>query len=86
MVVIFPLSVDLLLVGMFDGHDCTANANIVDVAELNSIIIGFAERQVYAADLDFPYLRQEGPMPLARGEELVADGSFVRPRPEDEDS
>jgi hypothetical protein len=68
------------LVGTFEGTDRDVDADILTVAECNAVVIGFAERQVYAAERDFPYLRNAGPMPLARGDELIADGSFVRPR------
>jgi hypothetical protein len=63
--VLAPLTKDLALFGTFEGEEREYDGDIIEVAECNAMIIGYAERQVYAAEPDFPYLRQ-GPMPLAR--------------------
>jgi Protein of unknown function (DUF4238) len=78
--VLVPLTSDLALLGTFEGHGQEYDADIIAVAECNAMIIGYAERQVYAAEPDFPYLRQ-APVPFARGDELLAHGEFDRPRP-----
>lgn len=78
--VLFPLTADLALFGSFEGEEDELDADILLVANCNTTIIAFAERQVFAADPDFAYLRK-GPMPSGRGEELLGDGSFIRPRP-----
>ena len=80
--VLFPLTMELALVGTFEGYEGEMDAHVFNVAQCNATTIGFAERQIYAAGADFPYWRQ-GPSPCAVGEELLGDGSFVRPRVDD---
>ena len=77
--VLFPLTSELALLGSFEGADAEMDANIFVVAECNATIIGYAERQFYAAHESFAYLRR-GSDPCALGKELLTDGSFVRPR------
>ena len=71
----------LALIGSFEDEELELEANILAVAEFNSTIINYVERQVYASDRCFPYLRR-AKNPLGRGQDLVSDGLFVRPRPD----
>ncbi len=79
---LFPLTSDFALVGSFEGLDTTTSADIVTVAQFNAVVMGFAERQLYAASPDFPYLGS-GAMPFCRGAECLTDGTFIRPRKSD---
>jgi len=82
--VLFPLTSELALVGSFEREEAELDAHIFAVAECNAMTIWFAERQVYARDATFAYLRP-GSSPCAFGQDLVNDGSFVRPRPKRDD-
>ena len=74
--VIFPLSTKLCLIGSFEGRENVVEADIFTAGSINTILIGSAEKQVYANDYTFNYMR---PLPLAMGTGagLVQDLEFL---------
>jgi hypothetical protein len=59
--IIFPISTTLTLRGSFEGDENVVDADIFTVGSVNSIVIGNANKQVYAHDHSFNYMR---PLPL----------------------
>jgi hypothetical protein len=55
--VVFPVSRRICLYGTFEDQERNRSANHLQVALLNSHIIAFAERQIYAYDEHFRYLQ-----------------------------
>ncbi len=51
--VVFPLSSELLAIGTFEGAKGVADLDSAKVAQLNGIVGGFGERQIYARDDSF---------------------------------
>lgn len=79
--VLFPLSRRLMLLGRFEGVEEVREVGPLDVAQLNSQVIQFAERQVYAFDDAFRYARHDG---VADGARLVTDPLFRTTTVDDE--
>ncbi|MFC5550297.1 DUF4238 domain-containing protein [Massilia aerilata] len=69
--VLFPVSHDLLMVGEFGGPGGILEANKKQVAFANAALIWHADRQVYARDEKFVYIR--GERELRSGKDLVSD-------------
>jgi hypothetical protein len=53
--IVFPVSPRIAAIGAFEIEDGTYSADDAMVASINGTIIAFAERQVYARDLNFHY-------------------------------
>jgi hypothetical protein len=70
--VLFPLTTDLALIGRFEGEETELTAGLFTVASYNANIIGLAQRQIYARDNAYFYLRMF-PEPLGRGATLLKD-------------
>jgi hypothetical protein len=75
--IIFPVGRRLALVGAFELQEDERELNEVGVAGVNGAIVAYAERQVYAYDVDYTYSRQNNEAPR-RGAELVNDLLFRR--------
>jgi hypothetical protein len=74
--VIFPISTTLALRGSFEGEENVVEADIFTVGSINSIIISNAEKQVYAHDFSFNYMRRF-PQEIGSGATLVQDERFL---------
>lgn len=74
--VLFPLSKDLALVGVFNSSTTELQVNNRIVAAFNGSTILNAERQIYAKDGEFSYLLR-GNGTLKRGRELLNDRIFL---------
>jgi Protein of unknown function (DUF4238) len=74
--VIFPISTNLALRGTFEGEENVVDADIFTVAGINRILICNAEKQVYAHDHSFKYLKPF-PQEIGRGATLVQDEKFL---------
>jgi Protein of unknown function (DUF4238) len=82
--VIFPLSTDLALMGSFEGEEDVVEADIFTVGRINSVIISSAEKQVYAHDYSFNYMRPF-PQAVGSGATLIQDKAFLDAgKPKDE--
>jgi hypothetical protein len=75
--VIFPISPELGLVGSFEGIDSEQEADVFSVGSINSIVVGSAERQIYAPNNGFICFRGL-PDGFIRGADLLNDPSFKR--------
>ena len=69
--VIFPVSNELAMVGVFDGSADVIDATPEVVAMINGTIIGNSNRQVYARDDRFLYSLSPGV--IRRGADLLKD-------------
>jgi Protein of unknown function (DUF4238) len=74
--VIFPISTNLALRGTFEGEENVVDADIFTVASINSILISNAEKQIYAHDHSFNYLKPF-PQEIGNGATLVQDEKFL---------
>lgn len=71
--VVFPVSKEFALEGTFDGIDGVHSIDEEMVAAVNSLVIQFAERQVYGSSDGFHYI---GPLGALRaGQHLINDTS-----------
>jgi Protein of unknown function (DUF4238) len=75
--VIFPIGQRLAMVGAFELKDGERQLDEDGVSGVNGALVAFAERQVYAHDVDFTYSREYSEKPR-RGVELVNDAIFRR--------
>jgi hypothetical protein len=75
--VIFPLSPNLAVIGSFEEEDAALDAPDDTVAAINGIVIGFAERQVYARDGNFKYKLRADDVPR-KASKLMSDPAFLR--------
>ena len=75
--IIFPIGRRLAAVGAFEIKNGEARLDEEGVAGVNGALVAFAERQIYAHDVDFTYSRQYAEKPR-RGAELVNDLIFCR--------
>jgi hypothetical protein len=55
--VIFPVSTEMALMGSVEGEEDVVEGDIFIVGRLNSVIVSNAEKQVYAHDYSFNYMR-----------------------------
>jgi hypothetical protein len=74
--VIFPISTTLALLGSFEGQENVVEADMFMVGNLNSTVISNAEKQVYAHDYSFHYMRPF-PQEIGSGATLVQDEQFL---------
>ncbi|MBR0753539.1 DUF4238 domain-containing protein [Bradyrhizobium jicamae] len=73
--IIFPVSRHLAVVGAFELKEDEIQLPEEHVARVNGAVAACAERQVYAHNIDFNYLRRDNEKPR-RGAELVNDLDF----------
>jgi hypothetical protein len=74
--VIFPLSTRCALLGSFEGKENVIEADMFMVGNLNSTVISNAEKQVYAHNYSFNYMRPF-PQEIGSGATLVQDEQFL---------
>jgi hypothetical protein len=70
--ILFPLSSKIALIGRFDGEEDVIEAGLHGVASFNSTVIGYAMKQIYAANDQYYYTRPTT-QPLGRGFTLLHD-------------
>ncbi len=66
----FPLSQDVALVGAFDIQEGVINVDEMYVAHVNTLMMHKANRNLYAPNLDFPFVGQDGQ--ILSGRDLLA--------------
>jgi Protein of unknown function (DUF4238) len=76
---IFPIGTHMAVVGAYEIEEGTLKLNEDRVAGVNGALVTYADRQVYAANPDFTYVRQENEKPR-RGSSLIKDIHFRRNR------
>jgi hypothetical protein len=79
--IIFPIGKRLAVVGAFELKEGELPLTEDGVAGINGALVAYAERQIYAHDVDFTYSRQYAEKPR-RGAELVNDLIFRRKKEE----
>jgi hypothetical protein len=77
--VIVPISTNLVLRGTFEGEENVVEADLFTVGRVNSLLVSNAEKQVYAHDYSFNYLRPF-PQVIGSGATLVQDEKFLAQR------
>jgi Protein of unknown function (DUF4238) len=75
--IVFPVSPRIAAIGAFELDDGVHRADEAMVASINGTIIAFAERQVYARDLNFHYTLQDAE-PARKASKLITDANFLR--------
>jgi hypothetical protein len=75
--IIFPIGKRLAVVGAFELKEAELPLTEDGVAGINGALVAYAERQIYAHDVDFTYSRQYAEKPR-RGAGLVNDLLFRR--------
>lgn len=82
--VIIPISKDMALRGTFEGVEDLVETDIFGVGGINSVIISNAEKQVYAPNYSFNYMKPF-PEEIGSGATLVQDERFLAAgeKPED---
>jgi hypothetical protein len=70
--ILFPLSSKVALIGRMEGDEDVMEVDRHCVASVNATVMGFAMRQIYAADDQFYYSRPAG-QPLGQGSSLLQD-------------
>jgi hypothetical protein len=73
--IIFPVGKRLAVVGAFELQDAEYQLTEEGVAGINGALVAYADRHVYAHDIDFRYSRQETEMGR-RGAALINDLLF----------
>lgn len=74
--VLFPLSTKLCLRGTFEGQEDVVDADIFLVGAVNSYLLSNVEKQVYAHDFSFKYMK--GPLQeFGTGASLLQDPTFL---------
>ena len=76
---IFPIGSRMAVVGAYEIEEGTLELNEDGVAGVNGAMVAFADRQVYAADPDFTYARQQNEKPR-RGASVIKDSLFLTDR------
>ena len=82
--VIFPVSTRLALRGTLDGEENVIEADASTVGVINSLVISSAQRQVYAHDHSFKFMRED-PTELGSGATLLQDKRFLEAGKEPEE-
>ncbi len=77
--VIVSISTNLALRGSFECEENVVESDIFTVASVNSILIGNAEKQVYAHEYSFNYMRPF-PEAIGSGAALLQDERFLAAR------
>jgi hypothetical protein len=75
--IVFPVGKRLAIVGAFELEDGELPLTEDGVAGINGALVAYADRQVYAHDIDFTYSRQYTEKPR-RGAGLAKDLLFRR--------
>ena len=75
--IVFPVGRRLAVVGAFELKEAELRLTEDGVAGINGALVAYADRQVYAHDIDFTYSRQYTEKPR-RGAGLVNDLLFLR--------
>jgi hypothetical protein len=70
--VLFPLSSNVALTGRMDGGEDVIELDDKGVADFNATVMGYAMKQIYAADDQYSYTRPAG-KPLGKGCTLLQD-------------
>jgi Protein of unknown function (DUF4238) len=70
--VLFPLSSKLALVGRLEGDEDVIELDEKSIADFNATVMGYAMKQIYAADDQYRYTRPRG-NPLGKGCALLQD-------------
>jgi hypothetical protein len=70
--ILFPLSSNVALIGQLEGEEDVIELDGDGVADFNATVIGYAMKQIYAADDQYRYTRPQG-KPLGRGCTLLQD-------------
>lgn len=78
--VLFPICRRIMLYGRFEGGEFIREYDRDGVAHFNSEVIDRAERQVYACDDSFSYMRDDT---IATGAGLARDPLFTGPQSSD---
>jgi hypothetical protein len=81
--ILFPVSSRMAVLGAFEIGEGHADASPLTVAEMNGTIALFAERQVYARDMNFTYSLEEGTE--RKASRLVNDPKFKGSSDDDDD-
>jgi len=76
--IVFPIFPRFAAIGAFELQGGDFDADEALVASINGTIIAFAERQVYARDLNFHYRLREAE-PARKASRLISDPNFLRP-------
>ena len=76
---IFPIGTHMAIVGAYEIEEGMLKLNEDRVAGVNGALVTYADRQVYAANPDFAYVRQENEKPRL-GSSLIKDIHFRRNR------
>jgi hypothetical protein len=74
--VIIPLSTKLALRGTFEGEEDVVEGDIFTVGSINSIVISNCNKQVYAHDHSFHFMRPL-PQAIGSGATLLQDEQFL---------
>jgi len=74
--VLVPISTKLALRGSFEGEENVADAGIFTVSTINSILISNVEKQIYAHDYSFKFMRPF-PEEIGSGATLIQDEKFL---------
>jgi hypothetical protein len=77
--IVFPVSARLAVIGAFEIENDELDVQQEFVAAVNGTIINFAQRQVFARDMNFHYSFQEGEQPR-KASRLIDDARFLRTR------
>jgi hypothetical protein len=70
--ILFPLSSKVALMGRLEGDEDVMEVNRQTVASFNATVMGYAMKQIYAADDQYYYTRP-APQPLGNGSTLLQD-------------
>jgi hypothetical protein len=70
--ILFPLSSKVALIGRFEGEEDVINVDKHSVASFNATVMGYAMKQIYAANDQYYYARQAH-QPIGRGSTLLQD-------------
>jgi hypothetical protein len=70
--VLFPLSSNVALIGQLEGEEDVSELDEEGVADFNATVMGYAMKQIYAADDQYQYSRPQGKS-LGKGCTLLQD-------------
>jgi hypothetical protein len=73
--ILFPLSSKVALIGRMEGEEDVVEVDRHCVASFNATVMGFAMKQIYAADDQYYYTRP-APQTLGRGFTLLQDSNL----------
>ena len=76
--ILFPISTKLALIGAFEIKDAVLDISDMAVAGFNGAMVAYAQRHVYARDMQFSYSMQPNE-PARKASKLITDRAFLRP-------